>query len=81
VITPARRGALIRGGQLRIDFGTTEKFDQSPAKTLAGDGQQALDLGGTGRRLESCKTKKSAEPSGVDGLQFRSNVQFGLKIS
>jgi hypothetical protein len=61
VITATRPSALIRGGQQGIDFGTGEKLDQGPGKTLARDGQHALDLGGMSRRLESCKTKKRVQ--------------------
>jgi hypothetical protein len=61
VITPARPGVLIGGGQQDIDFGTSEKLDQGPGKTLAGDGQHTLDLRGVGRRLESCKTKEGVQ--------------------
>ncbi|MDB5773799.1 MAG: hypothetical protein JWM42_4173 [Burkholderia sp.] len=52
VITPARPSALIGGGKQGIDFGTGEKGNQGARKSLAGNGENPLDLCGIGRYLE-----------------------------
>ena len=61
MIAPARPGALIRSGQQGIDFRTREKLDQGARKTLAGNGEHPLDLGGVGGGLEGRVPKEGME--------------------
>src|SRR6267378_794356 len=46
VIAPAKPGALIRSCEQSLDFRTREKLDQGPRETLAGNGEDTLDLCG-----------------------------------
>src|SRR5207302_2061952 len=62
VVAPAEPAALIGRGEQCLDFRTGEEMHQCPRKALAGNGQDALDLGSMVRHFE-CGIPKE----GVDG--------------
>jgi len=61
VIAPSEPSALIRCGEQRLDLRTGEEVHLGPCKAFAGNSQNALDLGGMGRRFERGKPKEGVD--------------------
>jgi hypothetical protein len=81
VIAASGPGVLIRGSKQGLDFRSCQELNLSTRKSLAGYGQDTLNLLRMGWRFESCVAKEGADNEKAQGRAALSRVPWSAGLA